>query len=176
MARQPIGPNGQFGTLDVITSQELKDAMGHAIDPVMNYLRGEKLMRIPVVYGVAPTAAFTLFAQPGQAQPGPESGYLWRIQKIMVASSLIADTAKYVLYFGSDPTQINQTHLIDAQIGGATPGQNVNVAFRPGNKAEWLFPNEIVYATLSGATVGATYTISGIASQVPAEMVGKLVL
>ena len=174
--RQPIGPQGQFGTLDVITSEELKQAMGHAIDPVMNYLRGEKLMRIPVVYGTAPAAAFTLAAQASQAQPGPESGYLWRIQKVIVASSLIADTAKYVLYYGSDSTQIAQTHLIDVQIGGATPGQNVNVAFRPGNKAEWLFPNEQIYATISGATVGATYTLAGIVSQVPAEMVGKLVL
>jgi hypothetical protein len=142
----------------------------------MNYLRGEKLMRIPVVYGTAAAAAFTLFAPPQQAQPGPESGYLWRVQKLIVASTNIADTAKYVLYFGSDPTQITPAHLIDAVIGGATPGQNVNVAFRPGNKAEWLFPNEVVYAAITGATVGATYTLAGIASQVPAEMVGKLVL
>jgi hypothetical protein len=176
MAYQKLGPNGQFGGIDVLTSSELKEAMGHAIDPVIRALRGEKLMRFPIVYGIAPTASFTLAATGGQAQPGPESGYLWRIQAVMVASASITDTAKYVLYGGSDTTQIAPKNLIDAIIGGATPGQNVNVGYRPGNKTVWLWPTEQIYAQITGATVGAVYTMTGIASEVPAEMAGKLVL
>lgn len=170
--KQYLQPNG---ALDLLTAGELKDALGHHFDDLSrDRVRGIKLLRIPLVTMQAPTAAFTLFAATGSNPPGPDQGYVWRITRLMVASGSLADTAKYVLYAGSDPTATLPTHLMDAIIGGATPGQNVNVAFRPGNKSEWLQPGEQVYAALTGATVGTVYVMSGWAVEVPAEMVGKI--
>lgn len=160
--------------LDILTKSELNEALGHHFDEqTREHLRGIKLFRLPLIVATAQGAAFTLSAPAGSNPPGPDQGYIWRITRIMVSSSVLADTAKYVLYVGSDGTP-DQRHLIDAIIGGATPGQNVNVAFRPGNKAEWLFPGEQIYAGITGATTGNSYVMTGIAVEVPAEMVGKI--
>lgn len=161
--------------IDMLTKPELEEALGHHFDQVtMEAVRGIKMLRIPIVTATAQGASFTLAAAAGSNPPGPDQGYIWRITRIMVASNVLADTAKYVLYVGSDTSGTGPTHLIDAIIGGATPGQNVNVAFRPGNKAEWMFPGEQVYAGITGATVGNSYVLTGIAVEVPAEMVGKI--
>lgn len=171
--KQQLVPNG---TLDLLTSGELKEALGHHFDQRQRELyRGMKLLRMPITRLTA-TAATGTIGNPGSggAPPGPEQGYIWRVQRIMVASGSLVDTAKYVLYSGSDVTATDPAHLMDAIIGGATPGQNVNVAFRPGNKSEWLFPGEQVYATLAGATAQTVYTMTGIVAEVPAEMIGKI--
>jgi hypothetical protein len=172
MSNQVLRPNG---AIDILTKQELMDSLGHHFDlAVREQYRGVKLFRIPMVVNTAGTAAFTLAAAVGSNPPGPDQGYIWRLTRIMVASSSLVDVAKYVLYVGSDTTATEQRHLIDAIVGGATPGQNVNVAFRPGNKSEWLFPGEQIYAGISGATVGNVYSLTGIAVEVPSEMVGKI--
>ena len=167
---------------------------------------------------------------------------------MMVASTSIGDTARYVLYAGSDATAQDPVHLLDAQIGapvavgtpavpasgvaqfnnspnptqvvvtggtvsaisvngtatGATsgafyvpaggsitvtysvaptwawfnaflgPGQLVNVAYRPGNKAEWIWPGEFPYASVTSTGAGTTYVLTGMATEVPMEMIGKI--
>lgn len=52
-------------------------------------------------------------------------------------------------------------------------GENVNVAYNPGNRTSWLWPGEQLYAGISGATAGNTYAMTGIVSEVPMEMQGK---
>jgi hypothetical protein len=172
MAKQDAGP---IGTLDILTAPELKEALGHAIDPVMRALRGEKLMRMPTARITASGSTANLGQIQGDAPLGPESGYLWRVAHITVTSSAITDTARYVLYVGTDVTDYSQIRLWDAQTGGATPGQNVNVGYNPGSRAMWIFPGEQVYAQILGATSGNSYALAGVAAQVPAEMMGKLI-
>jgi hypothetical protein len=172
--KQALHPGG---ALDMLTKPELTEALGHHADSIVREAaRGVKVMRMPVIRESAPAAAFTLGANPEAQGPGPEQGYIWRICRIMVASGTLSDNAQYTLYAGSDPTATDAMHLIDGIVGhtGATAGQFVNIAFRPGNKSEWIFPGEQVYAGLTGATVGTTYTLTGIVTEVPAEMVAKI--
>lgn len=172
MTRQYLRPNGP---IDLLTKSELTESLGHHFDELTRErVRGIKVMRMPITRQTASVASFTLGANAEAQAPGPEQGYIWRITRLMVASGSLADVAKYVLYVGSDTSATDAVHLIDAIIGGATPGQNVNVAFRPGNKSEWVFPGEQVYAGITGATVNTQYTMTGLVVEVPAEMVGKI--
>jgi hypothetical protein len=58
----------------------------------------------------------------------------------------------------------------------ATPtGNPVGVGYYPGTDATWLWPNEQVYAQVTGATAGNQYVMSGVAVESAAEMVAKLV-
>jgi hypothetical protein len=54
-------------------------------------------------------------------------------------------------------------------------GNPVGVGYYPGTDATWLWPNEQVYAQVTGATAGNQYVLSGIAVESAAEMVAKLV-
>lgn len=170
--KQALGPLGQ---IDAVTSGELKEAMGHHFDEFLRErYRGIKIMKSPIARVSATAAAFTLSQNPNDGAPlGPEQGYIWRVQRVLVASSAITDVAKYVLYAGSD-TDTGPVHLLDAVIGGATPGLNVNVAYIPGNRSTWLFPGEQLAAAITGATTGNQYLLSAVVAEVPAEMVGKI--
>lgn len=165
---------GGIGVLDVLTKSELEDALGHKIDGILRDMyRGVKLMRIPISRVTATVVTFTLPSGIGGTEvPGPEQGHIWRIQRIVVASSSLTDTAKYILYTGSDPTATDLTHVIEQ--GPTGTGFTVGNAFRPGNKSEWIFPGEQVYAAITGATVGNSYAMTGIVTEVPAEMIGKI--
>lgn len=168
--KQEFGP---FGVIDTLTADELHESLGHHFnEAVREQYRGEKLMRMPISRVTAAGAAFTLVSQQGDSPPGPEQGYIWRIQRLMVASNSLTDAAKYVLYVGSDSTATDSAHLIEGFGGG---GQTVNTGFRPGNKSEWIWPGEFVYPTLTGATTNNVYTLTGIVAEVPMEMQGKLI-
>jgi hypothetical protein len=71
------------------------------------------------------------------------------------------------LYAGSD-LSANQNSILS---GSIPMGQ----AWFPAKEGAWLFPGEQLYATLSNVTAGNTYTITGVAIEVAAEMVGKLI-
>jgi hypothetical protein len=170
VSRQDI----RSGSLDLMTPEEmsvqLHKHLGDAFSKHLRELyRGLKVMRIPMVVMQATATAFPLFSGPPNAQSGPESGYIWDVRRVTVESSLgSADTTtKIALYTGSDPTA-NAQHLIDRV--GCILGQ----AYFPGSKSIWLWPDEVLYAQLTGATVGATYTLTGIAMEAPVEMQGKL--
>jgi hypothetical protein len=253
MAKQNVGPY----EIDLLTNSELKDALGHAIDPVLRMFRGEKIMRSFIEPVNATAAAFTLRTIPPSARCGPTSSYMWRVHYAMVWSNVITDTAKFVLYNGSDTTDLSGIHLhnafsvtpavtqpapaspaigaspytyvnynaygVNATVSGGTvssitvngqptgltsgtfylapgsyititytvapsftvtnassntaasEGQNVNVAYLPGTKTWWVYNDEEVYATISGATPGNQYGLVLVAAQVPQEMQGKLV-
>lgn len=60
-------------------------------------------------------------------------------------------------------------------ITGFNKGFLISNAYQPGNKAVWIWPDEQLFATVAGATIGNQYTITGVALEVPAELQGKLV-
>lgn len=72
------------------------------------------------------------------------------------------------LYVGSDTSQ-NQNTIID--------GVNVFVgeAYYPGSQGAWVFPGEQIYAALEYTTPGNTYTLTGVAIEVAAEELAKLI-
>lgn len=55
-----------------------------------------------------------------------------------------------------------------------TLGQQVGVAYNPGNKAVLLQPGEQIYAQVYNSVSGNTYLLNGEAIRVPAEMKGKV--
>jgi hypothetical protein len=240
--------------VDMLTAKELRHELQnrYAVE-VQERFRGQKLFRLPVTRVTASTGTTNTGEGPEADPPGPQQGFLWRISRIMVASSSLSDNAKYVVYAGSDSTAIDSAHLLDGQvapvpsvstvvtpavpasataqynnnpqgvlvtvsggtvsqitvngtvtgltsggiyvpaygtiavtysvaptwswaaaIGATVIGQNVNLAFRPGNKAEWIFPGEFVYANIQNTTPQNVYTLTGIATEAPMEMMGKL--
>lgn len=246
----------KIGPLDMVSSTELNAAIhshlgSHETRLEMQRLSGIKVMKLPVVDVVASSATFTLNEPSGQVQVGPDSGFIWQLRRVIIASSLANDLAKFALYSGSDTsaqarqlleggTQYPQITLNNLALGtsgtavynnnpypvlvtvsggtvsaiavgsvttGATsgtfyvpagstitvtysvaptqttaqvPGNQpysglpVDVSYYPSQRGAWLFPGEQLYAIMAGATVGTSYTLSGIAVEVPFQMQGKI--
>ena len=90
----------------------------------------------------------------------------------MSATSAVGagDTAQVnYLYVGSDTSQ-NQNTILEGQ------GINLGQTFFPASQSAWVFPGEQIYATITGQTVGYTYTLTGVAIEVAAEEVAKLIM
>lgn len=181
MAEQRL--HSQLGPIDVLTRVELEETLSHQFEQAeRTRLRGLELQRFPFL-SVPCTISGTLNLSGTQGGTsdvvlGPEQGDVWMVRRIIVKSSVFADTAKYLLFRGSTPSDISGAYsfryLLDGMIGGATPGLNVNVGFYPGTKAIYLQPGEQIYAQVLTATAGNQYAIDGEAIRVPAEMKGKV--
>lgn len=164
------------GTIDLITPGELGDKLHEHLGTAFSRqlretYRGLAVVRLPAVVVNATAAAFTLYANPPAANCGPESGYIWEIKRVTIESSAGATDNAIItgLYIGSDSAP-SQRMLIDRT------QQKLGQAYTPSGKSVWAFADEQVFATITGATVGNTYTLTGIALEVPAEMQGKLLL
>lgn len=138
---------------------------------VREQLRGEKLMRLPNVYATA-TGASTLLGEAGDVTPGPESGYVWRICRLTVASNG-ADNAKFgtpgsqvFLYISSDGTA-TQRNLVDSTL-------QVGAAYYPSSRGLYLMPGESLLAVVT-SVASNVYTLTGQVASVPAERMGKLI-
>jgi hypothetical protein len=62
----------------------------------------------------------------------------------------------------------------DVGATAAIIGQRVGIAYNAGTKSVLLQPGEQIYAQVFGSNTGVTYTLTGEAIRVPAEMKGKL--
>jgi hypothetical protein len=155
----------KLAAVDILTGTELHTAMGHQNDNLIrDWYRGIKIMRIPIAR-VTATAVLTTVTQQVGAQPtGPESGFIWRLFRITIASSGV-DTGAVSLYVGSDPTNVDASHLIDNSL-------KVGTAYRPDK--EWIFNDEFLFAS-AVTVIGNTYTMTGVACQAPQEMAGKII-
>jgi hypothetical protein len=184
--------NLRTGSVDLITpgemTQMLHDHLGNQWSTFFRQrYAGLKLMKLPVLRVTATAAAFILASTPGNVSEsgppfaaipgggglncGPESGYIWLLSRVLISSNVAADSAVYQLYTGSDFT-LQQASMLD---GGGSTQLPVNKAYYPGNRGAWVFPEEEVYASVSSATIGNTYLLSGVVVEAPAEMVGKLI-
>lgn len=168
-----------LGEVDVLTRDELEQENDRNTDRALRErVRGLDIMRIPFVPITATAATVQLFTTNDQTPWGPEQGDLWHLRRVIVKSNILTDTAKYVLFRGSTPSDVanaySTRYLLDAILGGATPGQNVNVGYLIATKAVFLQGGEQVYAEIFSATVGNQYYLEGEAIRVPAEMKGKI--
>lgn len=166
--------------IDVLTRIEMEEVLHKGLnDAVRARYIGVDSVRFPDVV-VTATAATVFLGTGGTMDPpiGPAEGDIWMVRRVIVKSSVLADTGKYVLYRGSTPSDtanaFGPRNLLDAGIGGATPGFSVNTGFYPANRALFVFPGEQIYAQVLGGTVGNQYYIDGEAIRVPAEMKGKV--
>jgi hypothetical protein len=171
--------HSNLAPIDVLTREELGQELQHQVDEVFRtrYL-GLELQRIPEVALTATGTGLFMFTSNDSTPWGPEQGDIWMLRRVIVKSSVLTDTAKYVVFRGSTPSdtanQYTARQLLEAGVGGATPGFNVNVGYYPGTKAVFLQPGEQVYAQVFSATAGNQYVLGGEAIRCPAEMKGKL--
>ena len=172
MTKQNIG--GQ--QLDLLTAGELSAELHKHLTGAFHHemqierLRGFKLIKLPIIKVTAAGAAFTLANNPPSAPCGPESGYIWMVPRLLITSSGGgADTAVVSgLYVASDSTNPTQSGLIDVT------GCVMHKAYFTGTKGLFIKSGEQLFATITGATIGNTYSLSGHAIEVPTVMQGKL--
>jgi hypothetical protein len=180
MAQQRL--HAALAPIDVLTRLELEEVQHKELDAAVRarYI-GVDAVRFPDVV-VTATAANVFLGTGGTMDPpiGPAEGDVWMVRRIIVKSSVLTDTAKYILYRGSTPSDLANAYgprnLLDAGVGGATPGFSVNVAYFPANKAMFVYPGEQIYAQVLAGTVGNQYYIDGEAIRVPSEMKGKVLV
>lgn len=167
MTVQRLHPH--LGPLDILTNNELKDAMGHALDGfIRDFYRGIKIIKLPIIRITAAGTGPTLLAQNpnGGAPIGPESGFIWRLLRVTLASNGV-DSGAATLYVGSDPTNLDIAHQVDNTL-------KIGQAYYPGNRGVFIFPDEFIFANLAVTVAANQYALNGLAAEVPAEMVGKI--
>jgi hypothetical protein len=166
--------------IDLLTREEHEQVMHKELDAALREkVRGLDIMRVPVVPITAIAATVPLFTTNDMQPWGPEQGDVWMVRRVCCKSNVLTDTAKWVLYRGSSPSDVANAYTfrqqLDLFIGGATPGQNVGVGEYFTSKTVWLQPGEQIYAQVLGATIGNQYLFDAEALRVPAEMKGKLI-
>jgi hypothetical protein len=178
MAQQRL--HSALAPIDVLTRLEMEEVTHKELDAAVRarYI-GVDSVRFPDLV-VTATAANVFLGTGGTMDPpiGPAEGDVWMVRRIIVKSSVLTDTAKYILYRGSTPSDLANAYgprnVLDAGVGGATPGFSVNVGFYPSTKAILVQPGEQIYAQVLAGTVGNQYYLDGEAIRVPAEMKGKV--
>jgi hypothetical protein len=176
MAEQRL--HSALAPIDILTREELDESLHKNLSA---RIRAEYIgidnVRFPRISVTATAATQNVFTAQGENPVGPSSGDVWLVRRVVVAGFNLADTAKYILFRGSspsDPTQYTGLQLMEA-FTAAGAGQPVGIGWLPGNKTVMLQSGEQIYAQILGATVGNQYILSGEATRVPAEMKGKVI-
>lgn len=168
MAEQRI--HDRLGTFDSLTQEELHSTLwDHTQHSEMARLAGMKVVRFPPITAISPGGTLALYQPANGAQVGPDMGFIWEVQRVTVASAILADQANYAMYFGSDPT-FNPLHLIDNGLPAAAPFTTPVVpATTVGIQNPAAYPATVVVTggtvtavSVNGVTVGAgdgTYVV-----------------
>jgi hypothetical protein len=167
----------QFAPIDVLTREELAHEMTTHMDAFLRErYRGLEIQRFPSITVTATAATQNIFTSNDMTPIGPEQGDLWMVRRVIVKGFLLTDTAKYILFRGSSPSDAGQytgRQLLEG-FAAAGAGQAVGIGYYPGTKSIFLQPGEQIYAQVLTATVGNQYLLEGEAIRVPAEMKGKI--
>lgn len=181
MAEQRLHP--QLAAIDVLTRLELEGVLSRQFEEAeRTRLRGVDIARLPPITAVGNGGTVNLASiATSDGYAGPEQGDVWMLRRVLVASSAFSsDTARYVLFRGSTPSDVvngyTNRQLLDGIAFNAVLGQQVGIAYMPANKACFVQPGEQIYAQVFNTTAGNTYLLSGEAIRVPAEMKGKVLI
>ena len=129
--------------------------------------RGVKWMRLPLIQGTASGSALSMGESAGQ-ECGPDEGFFWAIRRLVVAGLTAGATPDVVnIWRGSSSQQGGLLWQFNGNSFGATFGRT-ELTLMPGDRLQ----------VNSVGTFAATgqITLSGELNQVPAEMMGKLIL
>lgn len=164
--KQDLGP---LGMIDLLTDSELRESLGHHFDSIQrDWVRGIKLIRLPM--GIGETDGSGNQITPVIIQ-GPQSGYIWDVKRVTISGPAIYTStgAPFVnLYRASTASDIADNNLLSGLVtGNATYFPKLTMTFFGGESMAF-----------SGGSFGdsSTFYINGQVLEVPAEMVGKLVL
>jgi len=131
--------------------------------------RGVKWMRLPLLQGTVTAAGIAIGESNGQ-ECGPDEGFFWAIRRLIVAGLTSGATPDIVnLWRGSSGQQGGLLWQFNGNSFGYTFGRT-ELTLMPGDRLQL---NNVGAIT---AAVGTVITLSGELNQVPAEMMGKLIL
>lgn len=158
MTRQPLGPNGQMGSLDVLTSSELREAMGHGIDTyIREWVRG---------------LDYVMYSGPGNSTSqitlpvAPEQGYVWSL-KYVSAQLTVAGALSVYPGDGINTAPMGVATAITQNTFSS--GFDAWVTF---SSNQGIIKDGRNITLFAGGSVILNWRI--LALQVPAEMQGKL--
>jgi hypothetical protein len=178
MAEQRL--HSALAPIDVLTRLELEEVTHKELSNAVRarYI-GVDSVRFPDLV-VTATAANVFLGTGGTMDPpiGPAEGDVWMVRRIIVKSSVLGDTAKYVLYRGSTPSDIlnaygprNVLDAFSSAIAVGTPSQPAVPATGVAQQNVNQFPVQVVISpngatitnvSVNGVTVGTaagTYTV-----------------
>lgn len=108
--------------VDLLTRDELEQSLNSQMDVwLREKVRGLDIMRIPFVPITATGATVQLFTTNDSTPWGPEQGDIWMLRRVIVKSNVLADTAKYVLFRGSTPSDVGNAYSTRFLLDGIQP-------------------------------------------------------
>lgn len=156
--KQTIGP---LGEIDLLTSGELKDTLGHHFSALIReFYRAESFMRLPLVTGQASGGVLTV-----TSGVGPQQGYAWDIGHLGIAGLTTGATPDVVnVFFDGGPAvpwwQLN--------------GNSFATTFSRGQLV--MYPGETITLRSVGtfAATGIVTLFGMIRTQMPTEKLSKV--
>lgn len=170
--------HSNLAPIDVLTREEMEQLLDTNFDrELRERFRGLDIARVPVSPITATTATVNLFTGNDQTPWGPEQGDCWMLRRVNVKSNVFADTAKWLLFRGSTPSDLANSYtsrwLLET-FTAAGAGQPVGMGYYFSTKSVYVNPGEQIYALVTGATIGNQYIFDAEAIRCPAEMKGKI--
>jgi hypothetical protein len=148
--------------LDLLTKNELADALHHAGEWQRQAAFGLRHMELPVMHGTPSGGTLTLLGGQGNGPyVGPRQGYYWRIERVSIYGLATGDSMNL---FKSDPSSGRFVTTITA----AAP------AYHPGGRALLLKPGDYLAATGTGLTATGDIRVVGELVSVPGPLMWKL--
>lgn len=177
MAEQRL--HSAMAPIDVLTRLELDETLHNRLSAaVRERFLGVDSVRFPRIVAQATGTTTNVFANPNEAPCGPGAGDVWMLRHMLVSSSSLTDTAKYVVYRGSTPSDIANSYgplqLLEAFATGIvapSPAQPAVPATGVAQQNVNQFPVQVVISangatitnvSVNGVTVGTaagTYTV-----------------
>lgn len=114
--------------IDVLTREELEESLHDNFEAaIRSRVRGLDIARIPVQPVTALSATVNLSGQnPGSGGGsdlvfGPNEGDVWMLRRAIVKSSVFTDAAKYILFRGSTPSDVQFAYTFRFLLDGIQP-------------------------------------------------------
>lgn len=150
--------------IDILTQGELDDSLAKSHDDLARALiRGVKWMRLPRLIGQAADSALVLGTQ--DTTTGPKSGFAWSLRRLAVSGLTSGDTPDVVAFYRG-----SSNNPAVWQVDG-------NFPFAKFGRGEFVLSPDDTLVVASVGTFAATgpVIVTGELTEVPAEMLGKLV-
>lgn len=172
MAEQRL--HSSLGPIDVLTQLELENTLHRGLDTMIRErYRGVDIMRFPRILIQATSTTVNLGAVGNNEAPaGPSSGDFWVVRRVVIKSNVLTDTARYILFRGSSPSDIQNAYGPVNMLEGFVPPVNQAAISSPAigaSPSTYVNTNSVpVNVTVSGGTVTTIavngQTITGVTS------------
>lgn len=165
----------KLGAVDLVTAKEINEVMANRIDAHnREKYRTIKIARI-IPYTITATGStVNMFPVPPAQPSGPESGYIWKLRRVMIASNSITDTARYLIYRGSDQTY-DAKHLVDGIVASAAGATQPVPAAPVVTASPYTYVNTNAYG-VNVTVTGGTVTVIAVNGQTTGATSGTFYL